>query len=483
MHTSIPFFRKPAVKPSPERPALEGSLWRRGFDDLPREHGFEPLRIEGKVPDDLAGTYFWNGPGQFRPFGEHYGHWFDGDGAVGAVRFGGGQAAGAVKLVQTKRLTEERAAGRRLYSRLTRRSRRPVRELLGGDRPAGNVNVLLHEGRVFALGIGDATELRDTDLATLGDADLDGLDLRGFSAHPHYVAARRATYTFAQRMGKRTTLDVIELPDQGPARILATLPLAAPSLIHDCIATEKHMILAVPSLRFRVLPMLLNLTTRWDSVRFQPELPAEILVVPIDHPVRAVRISVPSFFSFHFANAFERSDGRIVVDMPRSESFDPDKEWLAGLALGEVRGAPTSRMHRLTIDPVARRASFELLDDALTEMPRVAPQVEASRHRFVYTVAFGAGRYGAPDAIRRLDVESGQGVTVRVGDERYPGEPVLAPRGPAEDDVYALTLVYDGRTHTSHVAIFDAKRLEAGPVGRVHFDHHVPFHFHGAFRP
>ena len=457
----------------------EAALWRRGFENLPREHGFEPLLVEGNLPGDLAGTFTWAGPAQNSAFGELYGHWFDGDGAVGAVRFQGGRAHGAIRLVQTKRLVEERAAGRRLYARLTRRSRRPVRELLAGERSPANVNVLLHRGRLFALGIGAPFEIDREHLATLGDADIDGLDLRGFSAHPHHVKARRATYTFCMRMGKRTAIEVLELPDEGTARTLACLPIAGPSLVHDCIATEKHVILAVPPLRFRVLPMLANLITRWDSLTFKAGEPAEILVVPIDHPERALRIEVPAFFSFHFANAFERSDGKIVVDMPRSDAFGPEARWLAGLVHGEARGRPASRMHRLTIDPVLRRASFEPLDDALGEMPRVAPQVEGTRHRYVYTVGFRGERFGVPDALRRLDVETGESLLLPMEDERYTGEAVLAPRGPVEDEAYLLTLVYDGRSHTSHVAVLDAKRPSEGAIARVHFDHHVPFHFHG----
>jgi carotenoid cleavage dioxygenase-like enzyme len=97
----------------------------------------------------------------------------------------------------------------------------------------------------------------------------------------------------------------------------------------------------------------------------------------------------------------------------------------------------------------------------------------------VYTVGFKGERFGMTDALRRLDVETGASTLLPMEGERYTGEAILAPRGPAEDDAYLLSLVYDGRSHTSHVAVFDAKRLGDGAVVRVHFDHHVPFHFHG----
>src|SRR4051812_22326993 len=68
------------------------------FETLPREHGFEPLRIEGTLPSELLGTLYRNGPSRFESFGYKYQHLFDGDGGVCAVRFTGAGALGAAKV-------------------------------------------------------------------------------------------------------------------------------------------------------------------------------------------------------------------------------------------------------------------------------------------------------------------------------------------------------------------------------------------------
>src|SRR5688500_1785146 len=100
--------------PSPASEPSEGS-WSRNFQNLSREHGFEPLRVEGTIPAELDGTFYRNGPGLFDSFGERYRHWFDGDGAVSAVRLRGGAATGAVRITQTPGLKRERAAKKRLF--------------------------------------------------------------------------------------------------------------------------------------------------------------------------------------------------------------------------------------------------------------------------------------------------------------------------------------------------------------------------------
>ena len=68
------------MEPSPNTTAAGefGTRWTPLFSDLPREHGFEPLEVEGRLPADLAGTLYRVGPGLFSSFGRRYGHLFDG---------------------------------------------------------------------------------------------------------------------------------------------------------------------------------------------------------------------------------------------------------------------------------------------------------------------------------------------------------------------------------------------------------------------
>src|SRR6476619_891678 len=89
--------------------------WRGAHRDLAREHGFEPLRIEGRLPAAINGVLYKNGPSVFRSGDGPYLHAFDGDGASTAVRFAGGEAEGAVRVSETRWLRAERAANRQLY--------------------------------------------------------------------------------------------------------------------------------------------------------------------------------------------------------------------------------------------------------------------------------------------------------------------------------------------------------------------------------
>ena len=122
---------------------MAGQAQRFGlFRDVPREHGFEPLRVEGAVPRELAGTLYRTGPGLFGSYGRSYHHLFESDGAVSGVRFADGRAAGALRVVESQGLAEERAAGRPLYGSAAPRLRRIANTLGARVKNLANTNVL-----------------------------------------------------------------------------------------------------------------------------------------------------------------------------------------------------------------------------------------------------------------------------------------------------------------------------------------------------
>lgn len=456
----------------------------RAFENLPTEHGFVPLRVYGTLPEGLEGTLFRNGPGLFELFGRRYRHWFEGDGAVSAVRFGPRGAEGAVKLVESAGLLEEREAGRMLYGLSVPPLFRWRSRRRGRQKNTANTNVLMWQDRLFALmEAAGPTELDPETLRTLGETTLDGVVLGAFSAHPHRVASRRATYNFGVRYGRHTFLDLYELPDEGPARRLTSVPLGAPVMLHDFIATERHLVVFVAPARVVVWRALLGVGGMEDLFRWHGDEPTEVLVIPIDRPDEATRIEVDSFWVWHFANAFERSGPsgtEIVVDACRYPDFGTFED-LGAFSRGE---APKTRehghLHRFVLDPARGRLSGEPLDDDATEFPRVAPRVEGAPHRYVYL------QQGAlNDGIKKIDLVTGRSQRLPFAAHELPSEAVFVPRpqGAEEDDGWLLTLVYDTRADTSHVAVLDAQRIDDGPLARACFDHRVPLTFHGAFSP
>lgn len=464
--------------------------WHRAFRDLPRQHGFEPLAVEGRLPEGLRGTLYRNGPSLFSTFGRRYGHWFDGDGAISAVRFGGdGAAAGAVRIVESPGYLEEQRRRKPHYGNYGTPPPSLWRGLMAGLRGEiknnANTSVMVWQGRLYAMVESSLPiELSVEELATLGERDLGGAVLRSFSAHPHYVPWRRAAYNFGVRYGKKTELDLFVLPDEGPARRLATVPLAGPTMIHDFIATDRHLVFFAPPLRLRILRMLLGLGAFCDNLRWRPEEGTEVLVVPIDAPTAVRRFTVPAFYQWHYATAFERGD-EVVVDYIRYPDFSSN-EWLYQVIEGRAATTISGQLHRATLDPARGTLRDEpLVATVACEFPRVARAGGANR--FVYVAAHSGeeAAHGMFDQVARLDLERDRVDAVALGDGQYPSEPVFVrrPGGSDEDDGWLLTLVYDATRDRSGVAVLDARDLPGGAIATAWFDHHVPFTFHGNFSP
>ncbi len=473
--------------------ATNGLGWMRSLRDLPREHGFEPLRVEGTVPEELCGTLYRIGPSLFSTFGKPYGHLFDGDGAITAARFAKGRALGATRLVQTEGLNKERESGRRLYGGYGTTSpglRRfwPRNVTLKIKNPA-NTAFLVWGKRLFALYEGGLpTEIAPSDLTTLGTQDL-GVVVETFSAHPHAIPSRHTTYNFGLRYGRKTILDIYELDDSGRSRRFAEIPLAQTTLIHDFAATGKHLVFFAPPLRFNGLRVLFGLDTIDRSLRWTPETGTEVIIVPLDDPTHVTRFTIDAFFQWHFLNAYERGN-EIVVDVVTFPDFESN-HWFGELIEPHpMTPYDAGELWRFVLDPSARRATSERRWDRPCEFPRVAPAVETTRHTVGWLAAYAAsaGRRVArlPDAIAKVEVDTGR-YSVWASDGGVVSEPIFVPRpdtrtgARAEDDGWVLALVYDPVSDTSNITVLDARDLSSGPLARAWFDHHVPPTFHGAF--
>lgn len=434
---------------------------------LTREHGFEPLRIEGELPETLNGTLYRVGPGLFETEGRRYGHPFEADGAVCAVRLEGGRATGAHRVVMSNQLVEERAAGTPLYGSVASWPRRVLNGLRLRGKNAANTNLMQWQDNLFALYEASRPTQLSYDLDTLGERDLDGAVLASFSAHPHRVAAHAATYNFGVRYGKTSFIDLYRLPDRGMAQHLASIPLRAPVMLHDFIATERHLIFFVSPSVVRVGRALLGLNPLEELIGWDARRGTEVIVVPLDDPNRPIRFEVDAFYQWHFAGAFE-SGGELLVDAVIYPNLD---------TLGALRDGVTNIdggvLTRVSVDPRARRVAFEPLDDTACEFPRIDPRFEGGAYSRVWVAGTGQ--------LIQHDLETRSARLHPIPSHQFASETVYVPRAPdaPEGDGWVLSLIYDGDSAKSHVAVLDTTRFDDEPVARVWFDHHVPLTFHG----
>lgn len=471
---------QPSADPAVRTPA------RRFLRSLVRELDFHPLRVEGRLPTDLRGTFYRNAPARFdsgtRP------HWFDGDGAVSAVRFAGdGAASGAVRLVHTPSIDHDHGRARPRYAGFRQPASRLQRgrALFGAPtvRNLANINLLPWQGRLFALH--ETTlpvELDPATLATLGETTLSGLIPAAWNAHPRRVASRHTVYQFGVRVAATVMLDVFALPAVGAPRLLTSLPLPGVMEVHDFFATDNHLVFVLPPLWCSSLALLAK-GSFVESLAWHAGQPTTLLVIPIDRPHEVRRIETEPFFFWHSVNAFERSGGReLVLDLIRYPDFAATKRALDALSDGAPGAHRAGRLWRGVVDLAGGVARWEERWAEPCEFAAVHRDVQGRAHTSTWLAA--ASRQSAGqwyDRLACVDLERGAAVHVDPGADCEVSEPALVARSAAEDDVYVLALIGDRAVGASWVGVWDGRRPGDGPLARVWFADLLPAPLHGCW--
>jgi all-trans-8'-apo-beta-carotenal 15,15'-oxygenase len=107
----------------------------------------------------------------------------------------------------------------------------------------------------------------------------------------------------------------------------------------------------------------------------------------------------------------------------------------------------------------------------------IDPRAALQKHAIGY---FTFGRGPISSGVKRVDYRSGAAQTFDFGPNVATGEPVFAakPDG-SNDDGWLIVQCLDGSTERAFFALFNAGRLDAGPIARIHLPHHLPLSFHG----
>lgn len=448
------------------------------YADLVGERAGDAV-VKGRIPADLEGVFFRNGPGRFELGGERYHHWFDGDGFAQRWQISGGQVSHRGKFVATQKFTEESAAGQFLYPTFgTSIHRRGAKN--NDTINAANTNLLPFGGKVYALWEGgSATEVDPVTLDTIGIKTWrDDLKSMPFSAHPK-MEPDGSLWNFGALPGS-DKLAVYRLGADG--KLLAAAMVSVPNLamVHDFVVSGAHLIFLIPPYDMLKDPELsFAERQQWNGTR-------PMRAVVVSKATLALRqvFELPPQMVFHFGNAFD--DGATTR---------LDAVMYNGDVLGEVgrlmQGERVSDRKRhshtasITLDYASGKATQARLFGN-SEFPRVSPLVVASRHRRLALLSSSArGDAQVLDTVNLVDTDSGKADSFRFDNGLHVEEHVLVPRRNArsETDGYLVGVAQDARRGQTVLTVFDAARVKDGPLALARLSYRTPICFHGNFVP
>ncbi|MEL7012223.1 MAG: carotenoid oxygenase family protein [Pseudomonadota bacterium] len=426
-----------------------------------REHGFEDLNVPpGQIPKDLRGTLYRVGPGQFADKRGSYGHWFDGEGLLTALRFAEGRVSFACRMIKPHGADRPDYVKRGRIGRAPQGFARIVRSFLDPQAFVNTANTaLLHwQGRLYALFEASLPTQIDPDtLETLGETDLDVI-VRSFGAHPHIHAPSGAIINHGFRPPPHAGIDYYTLPPEGPAQHTHYVPISGRFPAHDVSVTDRHIVTVLSPLYLEVAQILTGGAVA-DCLDWRPGEQTDCIISPIGGGPHTVLKTNPMLYT-HSVNAFE--DGEIIVVQGLAARDATPVDWVSKVRRGCKSLAPQPAPVRLTevqIDLAARRVEVDTLFETPAEFPAIDPRFAGRRHSVIYATGFrddAAAYADFQDAILRFDLTSRTVEKVDFGAGHFVSEPIFIPAGAREGEGWLLCQTYDAHADTSYAVLLRA---------------------------
>jgi len=433
--------------------------------------------LEGAIPVDLAGSYIRNGPNpRFEP--TSYNYPLEGDGMLHAITFENGQVRYRNRYVRTRSFEIEDLAGHAVFGGLMTPS--PVDPaLLGPDDDPENpfkasafVGVMQHGDHLLAMGEGEPAWEIGPELETLGPftAGTERPIMMGAHNRVHPVTGDLFALNYDVMS---PTVTIHHIGRDGRLRRSFDIRLAAASMIHDFVLTERYLVLLIGPAVFDMQKMMEG----ESFIQWRPELGLRIAVMPLDGG-ELRWFEADAFFVFHFANGFERGN-EIVVDYVKHQKLY--------FGYGE-RNTEPPRLHRLVLNTSTGKIREQSWFDKVVEFPRIDERRSSVSSRYIFaptlteTLTGGNGASATFNCLLRVDTETGD-ISAHDFGNRIAGEAVFIPRGQGETAGWLATYLYDPEKGASEFVLLDADRISEAPMLRLGLPQRVPQGLHGTWVP
>ncbi|EFN55590.1 hypothetical protein CHLNCDRAFT_134121 [Chlorella variabilis] len=498
----------------------------------------------GRVPNELHGTLFRNGPGKFTVGTDKVAHPYDGDGLILSITFRDGRAFFHSHFVRTAEYVAESQEQRIMFRGTFATQRRGGQGQNALDlhvKNTSNTNVVCWGGRLWTLfEAGQPYRLNPRTLETEGMETLDG-QLRvgmpfdmgspaanralgsfltgtqerlgnahfmpptellaaggdAMTAHPHVDSTTgrllsfsyQVTHSFTKPMG--TTLTFWEYTPEFAVAAKTTFELAGFPFLHDFAFTANYYVIYENPVKMDYVPYITGKAPAAACVHWNEGKPALLHLIPRPgrtdaqgRPLQHRSFTAPSMFVFHHANAFESEDGQhITIDSIHYDSMPALSLDAMAEQQIDLNVALSSRLRRVEADLGTGTLRMRKLYSDPLEMVVINESLMGTQQRFVYGCQTILQPNMASMGIVKVDTSRGSAAVWQPGHQKYALEPkfVGRPGSTQEDDGWLLTVVFDSATLVCRLVILDARDVEAGPVATLRFRQPVPSGLHGCW--
>ncbi len=447
-------------------------------------------QLEGKVPADLTGTLYRNGPARHEIGEFRYHHWFDGDGMIQAFKIDSGGISHRGRMVATRKYLAELDAGRALYPGFATTPPNPAPVTSPDQVNVANISVLPHHGKLYALWeAGSPWEIDPDTLETQGIHHFpngEGASSRSaglpFSAHPRVEPDGTLwNFGYLSSVGK---LVLWHIDAGGVIRNLAAIDCEPMTMPHDFVVTARHLVILLPPFNYTGRQ---SADSFLDAHEWQPDQPTRVLVVDKSDFTNHRFLELPAQWVFHFGNAWEDEAGVIRFDAARA----PDPMTMTDSVQAVMRGVHRNPGHAIHYQYRIDTSSWEisetpLLEDISSEFPTIDPRVSCNRYSQVVMLTSKLNNlpdHGMLDTVTRFNIDSGEMDSFQYPKHIIPEEHLFVPHkgSPLESNGWVIGTSLNYQSARSELRIFDARRVSDGPVATAVLPYALPLGLHGKF--
>lgn len=474
-------------------PVDKSATFLSGFQLPVREQRSIQLKVQGKIPEWLFGTFLRNGPALFKLPHQNVQHYFDGLALLQSYQIARGAVEFSTRFLQSNAYKSAMKRGALEFGEFGIAQKRNIVEKISElftPRLTDNANVnLMPWANELVAMTETCNQLRVSakQLETLGPVNYeDNLSGQITTAHPHFDSEHKLLVNFLLSVSKDCHYNIYTLPlGSAKRQLIASVKRANPAYIHSFALTPQYVILVEYPLLLKPLELAFSDQAYIQNYHWRSGAATHYLVIDRENGALVGDFEQQTAFSFHQINAFQQEHKIFLDACVYDDSSIVDAFYFHRL-FAQTK-FPRARFERVCLDLKNRTTSTETLLNEPFEFPRINYQ---SRSGLDYAVVYGAGQapaFNGADFLNCLNKFQLKSGTLKQWYESgcYPGEPIFIPHPESvtEDNGVVLSVVLSFNISAdqpeSFLLFLDA--LTFTEVARATLPEPLPFALHGLF--
>jgi all-trans-8'-apo-beta-carotenal 15,15'-oxygenase len=397
------------------------------------EYNYEAI-VEGKIPQELQGILYRNGPGLFERAGFRKRCLLDGDGMIQAFRIADGKVYFQNKFVRTAKYVEESQAGRFIYATWTTQAPGGVLGNFLGGRTQSQAGVIAVARNDKLYAFDDASPAYELDAATLSTKGITRLGMSQnstiFYSHSKIDGKTGEWIFFGLEFGLSVMVHMTIFEKNGQLKRHQRFKLPRAVYMHDFSVTKRYIIFNLPSIDINFFDYLSGQKSFLGTMRWKPEIGNIILVFDRLGEKAPYQLDAHPCWVWHVLNAYEEGD-EIISDFIAYQNPDhilgDDPALCAIMAGRKGQYNYPGEIRRYIINTAKRNIRLEILDKGDYEFPFVNPQYVCHKHRFGYFAQRNKDEMFFT-GIARIDMKTLKSESYNWGKGIFCSEPAFIPK-------------------------------------------------------